>query len=66
MANCHRITYTIIDTVKGRHVVDTQFYNEANFFFYLGYNYHVEANYSNGQKALFYPTPAYRTIKRSK
>lgn len=66
MANCHRITYTIIDTVKGRHVVDTQFYNEANFFFYLGNEYHVEANYSNGQKALFYPTPFYKQTKRSK
>lgn len=66
MANCHRITYTIIDTVKGRHVVDTQFYNEANFFFYLGHQYHVEANYSNGQKALFLPAPAYKQLKRSK
>lgn len=51
--------------VEEAHVVDTQFYNEANFFYNLGPEYDVEVISEIGHKRVFIPSPSYISATHS-
>lgn len=42
------------------HVVDTMFYNEANFFYHISKDYDVEVITEIGLHREFVPSPAYK------
>lgn len=42
------------------HVIDTMFYNEANFFFHVSKDYDVEVITEIGLNREFVPSPAYK------
>lgn len=59
-----RLFYSIINTEQYSHVVDTMFYNEANFFYNLGPEYEIVVKDQYGNTRPFQDKPLY--IPRSK